>query len=447
MHTRKTAHHTPKSHLQRFSIPIFFGGIAVLCAGGFVAFMPAEWNLVADTIPSDTQVARAVHVSDVAHLPTPEPLKAIYMSQCVSGTPSFRDTLVKLVDDTPLNAVVIDIKDYTGRIAFTTENPILKDSVSDECGARDMKEFVKTLHDKGIYVIARITVFQDPHYTALHPEQSVQSKSRPGEPWKDYKGLSFVDVSSKPYWEYIVALSKEAHDILGFDELNYDYIRWPSDGPMSDIAYPSKNRAEAIEKFFKYLAENVKPSGVIISADLFGYTTVLEDDLGIGQQLERALPYFDYVMPMVYPSHYNKGFVGLTNVNSDPYRVVNYSMTEAVKRVLATETSVQTLSGTPIMKMEIIPPSTGSTGSPQANSGQATTTKEVPSGLYSKPAFPASKLRPWLQDFDYGKDYKPEDIEAQIKATTDAGLTSWAFWDAGNRYDNLREVLASQTSE
>jgi len=452
MHTRKTAHHTPKSHLQRFSIPIFFGGIAVLCAGGFVAFMPAEWNLVADTIPSDTQVARAVHVSDVAHLPTPEPLKAIYMSQCVSGTPSFRDTLVKLVDDTPLNAVVIDIKDYTGRIAFTTENPILKDSVSDECGARDMKEFVKTLHDKGIYVIARITVFQDPYYTALHPEQSVQSKSRPGEPWKDYKGLSFVTVSAQPYWEYVVALSREAHDVIGFDELNYDYIRWPSDGPMSDAEYPSTHLAEELEKFFKYLAEHVKPTGAVMSADLFGMTTTNTDDLNIGQQLERTLPYFDYVMPMVYPSHYPKSFLGLGNPNTDPYKVVNYSMSEAVRRAVATQTPVQTLSGTRIMKTEIVPPSTGSTpstgsgqaGSPQAGSGQAaTTTREVPTGLYSKASYPASKIRPWLQDFDYGKDYKPEDIEAQIKATTDAGLTSWAFWDAGNRYDNLRKVLAA----
>ncbi|OGG43067.1 hypothetical protein A2841_01460 [Candidatus Kaiserbacteria bacterium RIFCSPHIGHO2_01_FULL_48_10] len=399
-----------------------------------VAFIPAEWTLEVGAVPSEAPVA---HASDVVHLPTPEPLKAIYMSQCVVGTPSFRDSLVSFVGTSPLNAVIIDIKDYTGRIAFTTDNPLLKDSVSNECGARDMKAFIKTLHDKGIYVIARITVFQDPYYTKLHPEQSVQSKSRPGEPWKDYKGLSFIDVSAQPYWEYVVALSREAYD-LGFDELNYDYIRWPSDGPMSDAQYPRAHLAEEIEKFWKYLAEHVKPTGAVLSADLFGMTTTNTDDLNIGQQLERALPYFDYVMPMVYPSHYPKTFLGLGNPNSDPYTVVNYSMAEAVKRTIAMETRVQTLSGVPLFKTETVP-AMDSAGSPQG----ATTTREVPTGFYSKSAYPASKLRPWLQDFDYGKDYKPEDIEAQIKATTDAGLTSWAFWDAGNRYDNLRKFLAT----
>ena len=112
---------------------------------------------------------------------------AIYMTQCVVGTPSLRDSLVRFIDETRLNAVVIDIKDYSGRISFDTDNPVLATSVSDQCGASDMKEFVKRLHDKGIYVIGRIAVFQDPHYTKLHPELSVQSKSRPGEPWKDHK--------------------------------------------------------------------------------------------------------------------------------------------------------------------------------------------------------------------------------------------------------------------
>ncbi len=434
MHTRKTAHHTPKSHLRKFSATLFLGVVPALFVGGFFVFLPSEWNMEANSATPE-EATKVVPASDVVHVPTPESLKAIYMSQCVVGTPSFRDSLIHFVDTTELNAVIIDIKDYTGRIAFPSTNPILKDSVSPACGARDMKEFVKTLHDKSIYVIARITVFQDPYYTALHPTQSVQSVSRPGEPWKDYKGLSFISVSATPYWEYVVALSKEAHSVIGFDELNYDYIRWPSDGPMSDANYPGGHLAEELEKFFKYLAEQVKPTGAVLSADLFGMTTTNTDDLNIGQQLERALPYFDYVMPMVYPSHYPKSFLGLGNPNSDPYLVVNYSMKEAVKRAVATETKVHTLSGIPIMKTEIVP----------ATDSTATTTREVPTGLYTKVAYPASKLRPWLQDFDYGKDYTSEDIEAQIKATTDAGLTSWAFWDAGNKYNNLRKVLASTT--
>lgn len=424
-------------------VALSVAGLTAGVFGAVVLFSPLTANTYSvGSITSLTEVAVDVgkpsqpeELPGVTHLKTPEPLYGIYMSQCVVGTPSFRDKFVSFLDQTELNAVVIDIKDYTGKISFDTDNPKLVDAVSDQCGATDMKEFIELLHEKNVYVIGRITVFQDPRYTALHPEESVQSKSRPGEPWEDFKGLSFVSVSSKNFWDFIVALSKESYAI-GFDELNYDYIRWPSDGPMSDVLYPGTNRAEEVEKFWKYLYEQVKPTGAAMSADLFGMTTTNVDDLNIGQQLERALPYFDHVMPMVYPSHYPKSFLGLGNPNSDPYKVVNYSMSAAVRRTVATSTSVKTLSGTEIMNTVIVPP--------QGDVG--TTTKQVPSGMYTKDVYSQLKLRPWLQDFDYGKEYLPADIEAQIKATEDAGLTSWVFWDPANRYDSLRIVMKQSVS-
>ena len=390
------------------------GVVAALVAFCGLAYTyPTHWVL------SQTQEVLEARAPEpekpkVLHLKTPEPLYGIYMSQCVVGTPSFRDSLVSLVADTPLNAIVIDIKDFTGKIAFKTDNPVLTHSVSDACGARDMKEFVEKLHEKGIYVIGRITVFQDPYYTKLHPGQAVQSaKINPGHPWKDYKGLSFIDVSSRAYWDYVVELSRVAYEEIGFDELNYDYIRYPSDGPMSDARYINPNKGEAVELFWAYVHDKVKPMGVVMSADLFGMTTTNTDDLNIGQQLERAMPYFDYIMPMVYPSHYPKGFIGLSNPNADPYKVIYHSMSEAVRRTVATSTVVRTLSGTLIAST-----------SPQ---------------LYTKSSSPRSQERPWLQDFDYGKDYTAADIDAQIRGTQDAGLTSWVFWDAGNKYDSLRK--------
>ncbi len=347
----------------------------------------------------------------VIHLKTPESVKAIYMSQCVVGTPSFRDRLVDLVHTTEVNALVIDIKDYTGKISFTTENQALKDSVSGECGASDMASFIEHLHKKDIYVIGRITVFQSPYHTKIHPEWAVKTKSDPEKVWKDYKGLSFIDVSAKPYWDYIVELSKESYAI-GFDELNYDYIRYPSDGPMSEVNpvwSHGLDKAEALEEFFKYLHDHVKPTGATLSADLFGMTTTNTDDLNIGQVLERALPYFDYIAPMVYPSHYPKSFLGLGNPNKDPYRVVNYSMMEAVKRMVATTTTVAAFTHTLL----------------------STTTKPY---IYEKPVYSAQKMRPWLQDFDYGGNYDVAEVQAQIKATYDAGLTSWMLWDPSNKY-------------
>lgn len=411
------AHHH-KQLIKKISTPALLGSAVALLAFSIVAYaIPAHWVVSAE-LPKKLAAAVVPEKPTVKHIPTPSPLYGIYMSQCVVGTPSFRDSLVTLIDDTALNAVVIDIKDFTGKIAFKTDNPVLASSVSDACGARDMKEFVAKLHEKNIYVIGRITVFQDPFYTKLHPAAAVQSaKLHPGQPWKDYKGLSFIDVSHRPYWDYVVELSRVAHEEIGFDELNYDYIRYPSDGPMSDARFINPNKGEALELFWAYLHSEVKPMGVTMSADLFGMTATNFDDLNIGQQLERALPYFDYVMPMVYPSHYPKNFLGLTNPNSDPYKIIAHSMTEAVRRTVATSTTVRTLEGQPIAST-----------SPQR---------------YTKNAFDPNAMRPWLQDFDYGKDYTKEDIDAQIRGTYDSGLTSWVFWDAGNKYDSLRKYYTS----
>ncbi|RJQ34704.1 hypothetical protein C4556_01790 [Candidatus Parcubacteria bacterium] len=359
-------------------------------------------------------------VSSVPHLQTPVPLKAIYMTQCAVGTPSFREDLTALIDETELNAIIIDIKDYSGGIAFPSENPALAPYISDKCGARDMKAFIELLHEKNIYVIGRITVFQDPLYTKAHPELAVKKASATTTVWKDHKGLSFIDVGARPFWDYMVALAKESYS-LGFDELNFDYIRFPSDGDMKDIYFPwsaGKGKQVALEEFFKYLHAELKPTGAVLSADLFGMTATNEDDLNIGQVLERALPYFDYVAPMVYPSHYPKGFHGYTDVNANAYNIVHFSMSEAVRRTLATTTATQSFTHTRI----------------------GTSTPAV----YTKPPYPASKMRPWLQSFDYPVTYTPEMVAAQIKATNDAGLDSWMFWDPANKYRSLRAILQSE---
>lgn len=424
----------PQSELRAFAV------VGLVVVAGLVALAALPNLLPATYVRGDAaldgaeteEVASAPREEYGDHLPTPEPLKGIYMSQCVVGTPSFRDSLVKFVDESDLNAVVIDVKDFSGQIGFPTTDPMFEGASMQDCGARDMKAFLTSLREKGIYTIARMTVFQDPHYSSLYPAQAVQSVSRPGEPWEDHKGLNFVDVSSRPFWDYIVTLSKETYAI-GFDEINFDYIRYPSDGPMKDAVYQNDNRAEAVERFWKYLHEQLEPTGVVMSADLFGLVSSNTSDLGIGQQLERALPYFDFIMPMVYPSHYPDGFNGYGDPNDYPYEIIKYEMDRAVARTIANETVVQTLDGKPVMKTEVV----------GATATTATTTREVPSGKYTKPVFDKLKIRPWLQDFDYGKDYLPQDILAQTKGTYDAGLTSWIFWDPANKYENLRAVMAN----
>ena len=328
----------------------------------------------------------------VTHIETPDAVKAIYMTACVATMPSFRERLVRIADTTEVNSVIIDVKDFSGTIAFTATDPLLKDNAGPGCKTTDLREFIGRLHEKGIYAIARITVFQDPYYTKLHPELAVKRASD-GAVWKDRKGLSFIDVSAKPYWDYIVALGKESH-ALGFDELNFDYIRFPSDGDMKDIAFTwgkGMKKAEALEHFFAYLYNAFKDTGVKTSADLFGMTTTNTDDLNIGQVLERTMPYFDFVAPMVYPSHYPPNFNGWKNPNNYSYDLVKFVMSEGADRAVATTTLVAHFGGERI-----------GTSTPP---------------LYTKEAYSRNKLRPWLQDFDYGGNYGHIEVRAQIQAT------------------------------
>ncbi|MEK7551795.1 MAG: putative glycoside hydrolase [Patescibacteria group bacterium] len=360
------------------------------------------------------------------HLPTPKPLKGIYMTSCVAGTPSMRDGLVTLIEETEINAVVIDVKDYSGTMSFKPANPELNHMwENSRCGALDMKEFIETLHQKGIYTIARVTVFQDPHLTNQRPDLAVKKKSD-GSTWKDFKGLSFTDPGSKEVWDYNISIAKESYDI-GFDEINFDYIRFPSDGPMTDINFSwSMNRpkAEVLEDFFAYLHENLKDTGVKLSADLFGMTTTNVDDLNIGQVWERALPHFDYLAPMVYPSHYPKDFNGWPNPNTVPYELIKFVMSSAVERTVASTSVVKTNNSEALFNTVVVP----------ATSGTPTTTTQVFTGLYSKPVFSKDKVRPWLQDFNYGGVYDAAAVRAQIQGAYDAGLDSFMLWSPSNRY-------------
>jgi hypothetical protein len=335
--------------------------------------------------------------------PLPDPpaaARAVYLTGWTAGSGARLESLVDLVDrDERLNAMVIDIKDYSGRVSYRTEVPEAKASGAEsELRIADMNGVIKRLHDKNIYVIGRITVFQDPILAKYRPEWAVQSAS--GGVWRDRKGLSWLDAGAKPVWDYNIALAKDALE-RGFDEVNFDYIRFPSDGDLAAAVYPFSGpnppRREIIRGFFKYLRENLP--GAKISADIFGLTTVAEDDLGIGQMIEDAYAYFDYVAPMVYPSHYASGFNGYKNPAAHPYEVVKHSLEGALLRRQALANSTST-------------------------------------------AGAAGKLRPWLQVFDLGAVYDKDMVEAQIRAVEEAlnnaagsgAGAGWMLWDPKNVY-------------
>ncbi len=311
------------------------------------------------------------------HLETPNPVRGIYMTSWVAGTHDWRASLVKLIDTTELNSIVIDVKDYTGVVSFGSSTSRIP----------DVKDFIEELHNKNIYVIARISVFQDALLTKARPDLAVK-RGDGKTAWKDYKGISWLDPCSHEVWDYTVKISREAVN-QGFDELNFDYIRFPSDGNMKDISYPAcsagLSKSDAMANFFSYLKNNLGDLKIPLSADVFGMTTTNTDDLNIGQLQEKIEPYFDYICPMVYPSHYPATYDGYKNPALYPYEIITHAMASSSERLIAA-------SSTP------------------------------------------NKLRPWLQDFDLGATYDATMVRKEKQAVYDSGLTSWLMWDAANNY-------------
>lgn len=363
----------------------WFFSVAALCAAA-LAFGVGVFFLERGSVSYDAAAAGAPELPApwrATHIASPQPLKALYMTSYVAGNVARREALLSLIERTELNAVVIDIKDYSGAIAFPVIDHLLVGEGAAENRIPDIRDFIEKLHEKNVYVIGRITVFQDPKLVAYRPDFAV-IRASDASVWRDRKGLPWIDAGAREAWHYTVALAKESY-ALGFDELNFDYIRFPSDGDMNDITYPwsgERVKSEVLGEFFAYLASELKPTGAVLSADLFGMTTTNKDDLNIGQVLEVALQHFDFVAPMVYPSHYPTNFLGIVNPAAEPYRVIKYSLDRAWDR--------------------------------------ASTTPE--------------KIRPWLQDFDLGASYTADMVRAEMQAVYDAGFTSWMLWDPSNRY-------------
>ncbi|MEK7542352.1 MAG: putative glycoside hydrolase, partial [Patescibacteria group bacterium] len=317
----------------------------------------------------------------------------VYLTSWSGGSQRMIDYVINLARTTELNAVVIDIKDFSGEVAYKTDVPEVKQYGAERIKILNIEPLLKKLHEQGLYVIARVTVFQDPVLVKARPDLAVQSIAKEGE-WTDHKGLGWIDPASQEAWNYTVAIARDASS-RGFDEINFDYVRFPSDGDLKDMKFPfwdgQMPRKQIMQTFFSYLKANLLD--VTISADLFGLSTSSRDDLGIGQIIEDAYEYFDYVYPMVYPSHYAQGYQGYPKPAEYPYEVVNYSMASAQARL-------------EILKL--------------ANPGKR-----------------FARLRPWLQDFDLGAEYDTQMVQAQVQATQDAlgnAFAGFLLWAPTNRY-------------
>lgn len=347
----------------------------------------------------------------------PSAIKAIYLTGWSAGNKDKVNYAIELIRTTELNAAVIDIKDYSGYVLYDIKLPEVEKYKAKDIQITKINALIKKLHDEGIYTIARITVFQDPVLAKARPDLAIKSKASGGL-WLDNKKLAWIDPAAKDAWDYNIAIAKDAA-ARGFDEINFDYIRFASDGKLNDMDFPfwdgKTAKHDVIKNFFAYLRDEL--SGIKISADFFGLATVQQDDLGIGQIIEDTYAYFDYVCPMVYPSHYATLFLNYKNPAAHPYEVVKYSMENALRRLSAYREG-------------------------QSATSTATTTTISDSRLALGP-----KLRPWLQDFDLGADYDAAMVTKEIQAVYDASsstpefINGFMLWNPSNIY--TREALKS----
>ncbi|HLQ72086.1 MAG TPA: putative glycoside hydrolase [Bacillota bacterium] len=297
-------------------------------------------------------------------------------------------TYIDLIEDTGLNAVVMDVKDDFGKLTYDSDVEVAKEIESDrEATVENMKALLHRLKDAGIYTIARIVVFKDPYLAEQKPEWAIDK--RDGGIWKDESGVQWIDPYKQEVWKYVTDIAKEV-GTLGFDEIQYDYIRFPENAKEIDkiVTYDNDadtSKAENITRFLAYSNNVLKDTSVQTSADVFGLVTSSEDDMGIGQIWEDISEQVDVISPMTYPSHYGPGVYGIDEPNDNPYALIKHAMGDALKR-------------------------NRKLGDKQA------------------------VIRPWVQDFSMKRTYTAADIKDQIRAMNDQGITQFLVWNAKNEY-------------
>jgi hypothetical protein len=310
------------------------------------------------------------------------PVKGIYISSWIAGAPKLFAEQVAMVDRTELNAMVIDVKDATGYITYDSDVALADELDLEEIRITDLTGTLSMLREHDIFPIARIVCFNDPLLSKRRPEWGVQRTS--GGLWRDNAGSSYTNPYDKRVWEYLVQVAEDAVD-RGFREIQFDYVRFPSDGVIRDAVYPGArgSKEDAIADFLSFARSRLEKRGAWVSADVFGLTVHVEDDLGIGQKIEKVSRNVDIVCPMVYPSHYYSGSYGLDDPNSSPYEVITFAMEDSTRR----------LDGS------------------------------------------GAIVRPWLQDFSLnGVTYGVDEVRAQIKAVEDQGYREWILWDPSVKY-------------
>ena len=410
-------------------------------------------------------------------------VKGIYVSGPMAGTAGM-DNLIALVDRTELNALVIDVKNDDGYLTCELDVPLVEQIGSEKHYIKDLPALVQTCKEKNIYLIARVVAFKDPILAEKMPEWSLHNSD--GSIFRDKSGLAWVNPYRKEVWEYLASVG-EAAITAGFDEVQYDYVRFSTDSRMKQVDFgdstKGRTKTEAISGFTLYASERIHAAGGRISADVYGVVIDSEEDQQIvGQNYVEMSRSLDAISPMIYPSHYGPYNYQIPVPDAQPYDTVLAAM-QASKMVLAgldpktgkkpvsadvsgndaadaAITGGEAVSGNHAADAAADSQSTSGTTAVSGNdAAQDAEDAQVADGAQAAEdaaakTFALSKeeiaqldpttgvqatVRPWLQDFTatWVKghiSYGPEEIRAQIQAVYDAGYEEWILWNAANRY-------------
>lgn len=320
-------------------------------------------------------------------------VKAIYVSGLTAGNDQQWSEVLELVETTELNAVVLDVKDDLGLVRYDSAVP-LAGEIGAVDASYDLGSRLQDLEDREIYAIARLVVFNDPVLAGQRPDLAVKDASSGGV-WTTWDGTAWVNPLDQEVWQYNIDLAIEVAN-AGFDEVQLDYLRFPTDGPIEVADYGTplspEVRTTAITDFLSQTRVALSPTGAFLAVNVVGTTIWDESDNGIGQDLDEIVPQVDVVSPMIYPSSFSPGTFGYDFPNDHPYQVIRVNLERVQERFGAN----------------------------------------------------AFKFRPWLQDFSSGLgiDYGPEEVRAQIDAAEEFGNAGWMLWNDANVYSS--SALASE---
>jgi hypothetical protein len=309
--------------------------------------------------------------------PLPEEVRGVHVTVALAAIPG---KIGEYLDLPGLNTLEVDVKDENGELGFVPSSVPLARQIGSGRAYYSPRKVANTVHRAGAYLIGRVVVFEDPILSNARPALAI--RTRDGGVWRNDAGLGWANPYDRRVWDYNVAIGRAAAR-AGFDEIQFDYVRFPSDGPIEDAVFPGARGRDpgwTIARFVHYAATSLRAEGVRVSVDVFGLSAAR--DLGVAQSPARLARFVDAVYPMVYPSHYNEGEYGLASPVSLPGATVARSLADFRTRMRGSK----------------------------------------------------AKLIPWLEDFSFSGTVSPEHVRAQITAARRQRTGGYLLWNPLGEY-------------